>query len=699
MEPRPRDDELARSWARAIARTSYVSMSREELVTHLEQPARRLIAALAADDYDPRVPTEVGAGLVAAHFTHPSSLQRTLAVLGAQLAPAALAGQRLARLGELQGAVAAGYTQAMQDRALHEQEQIRTAVMDARAEADRARWASEARFQALFAEAAVGIGIATVDGRVIEVNRALCDMFGYSAEEMIEHVVADFVHPDDAPDVWRTYDDLATGRRDHFRMDKAYYRSDGQKIWTDLVVSLIRSQDGVPLFVVAMVEDITDRQRLQTQLRHQASHDPLTDLPNRTLFYDRLNAMLTDPPPGARVGLCYLDLDGFKAINDTFGHDVGDELLRTVAGRLAARLADDGHLVARTGGDEFVVLIGGSSGTQGLVAVAETALAAVRAPLDLDGHAIEISASLGLVERAATATTAAELMKAADTTLYWAKADGRDRWALFDTERYARDVSRYRLTSQLPEALAQGQFFLEYQPLVSLRDGTLTGVEALVRWRHPELGVLGPDQFIGLAEETGLIVALGRWVLGEACQQGQRWRVTHPHRDLLISVNLAVRQVRDPAIVTTVTEILDGSGLDPRWLQLELTESAVMATSGQPLQTLHALADLGARIAIDDFGTGYSNLAYLRDLPVGTLKLAGSFIAGLRHADRPDRVDREILSTLVRLAHTLDMTVTAEGVETADQADALRRLGCDTAQGWHYAAAGPAQSVTALLTR
>jgi len=354
--------------------------------------------------------------------------------------------------------------------------------------------------------------------------------------------------------------------------------------------------------------------------------------------------------------------------------------------------------VARMGGDEFVVLVEECENAETAIGVARQALAAVRAPLRLAGHSITISASVGVVEAPAAQTTAAELMKAADTTLYWAKAEGRNRWALFDPERHAREITRYELSASLPKALQRGELFIEYQPLVRLRDEELTGVEVLVRWQHPTWGRLYPDQFIGLAEETGLIAPLGMWVLTSACQQARSWRDKFPDRALTISVNVSPRQVKDPAIVDDVADLLAASGLAPERLQLEITESAIMATSGEPLKTLHALADLGVQIAIDDFGTGYSNLAYLRTLPVHCLKLAGPFISGLRTPAQADPQDRAIVGTLIRLAHTLGLSVTAEGVETEAQADALRKLGCDTAQGFRFAAAAPADAIDEWLT-
>jgi diguanylate cyclase (GGDEF)-like protein/PAS domain S-box-containing protein len=683
---------VAEAWTAAIIGTSFVSMSLEDLRAYLRGLAGRLIDAMRSAEFDPSVPHTVGESLVAIHLTRPESLRRTLETLEVQL-PGARLRSPGDRLGRTLTQLACGYATALRERTLSEQEGIIAAAMSARQESDRARWASEARFTALFADAAIGISISTVEGVVLEVNRAMCDMFGYSREEMAGRSATDFVHPERVAELRERLAHLAAGALEHYRMEAPFYRRDSTVIWTDVVVSLIRDEAGAPRYAVSMIEDITERYLLQTRLRYQALHDPLTELPNRTLFYERLGEVLADPAPGARVGLCYLDVDGFKAVNDSLGHDVGDQLLRAVAGRLAQRVAHEGHLVARMGGDEFVVLVPDSGGTDQLAAIAEAAIAAVRGPVRLGGHSISVSASVGVVERPAATTTAAELMKAADTTLYWAKADGRDRWALFDAARHAVDVARYGLSAALPAALERGEFFVEYQPLVRLGDRTLAGVEALVRWRHPERGVLGPDAFVGLAEETGMVVPLGAWVLAEACHQATRWRARFPDREVLMSVNLAPRQLSDPGLVGAVREVLAGSGLPPRLLQLELTEHALMGTGEGPLRTLQELAGLGVRVAIDDFGTGYSNLAYLRNLPVGALKLAGSFVA----PTGTDPIDREIVGAVVQLSHALGLSVTAEEVETAEQAAALLGLGCDLAQGYLYARAVPGAEIEAML--
>ncbi|MFU8872476.1 putative bifunctional diguanylate cyclase/phosphodiesterase [Micromonospora sp. SL4-19] len=428
----------------------------------------------------------------------------------------------------------------------------------------------------------------------------------------------------------------------------------------------------------------------EARFRHQATHDPLTDLPNRTLFTERLTAALSEPGRSAdRIGVCFLDLDRFKVINDSLGHQVGDSLLVSVAQRLRRALGK--HLVARLGGDEFVILIEHTGGTEDAVKVAEAALAAVREPAVVDGHELTVSASIGIVERPVAGTTPMELMRAADSTLHWAKAAGGARWSIFDADRNRQELARYALSAAIPAALDRGEFYLDYQPLTSLRDGRVLGMEALVRWRHPELGVLQPDSFIGLAEETGLIVRLGSWVLAEACREARTWSAGRDGAPF-VSVNLAVRQLHRPDLVQEVRGVLGRTGLPPERLQVEVTESTMMSTVAEPVRALRVLNDLGVRVAIDDFGTGYCNLAYLRDLPVTELKVAGEFVTGMRApADDPgSRTDERILASLVSLAHALDLTVTVEGVETAEQAERLRAIGCDAGQGWHFGRPGPA---------
>ncbi|NJP31768.1 putative bifunctional diguanylate cyclase/phosphodiesterase [Micromonospora thermarum] len=695
----------AAEWARAVRRLGFVPLSAGETERLLHQHTVGLARALLAEPFSTRPAAEIGRALVEAHLTEPGVLDWSVQALGdrflAQVLPDRVPTDGTAdRVAALQGALAAGFARALRDRTFAQQERIARSAWQARDEVEQALRDSEARFRAVFTGAAMGIGIAGVDGQILDVNQAFADMLGFSIKELRQINVASLFHPDDAAGMWELYQELIEGKHDSARVEKRYYRKDGSVVWTDLAVSLIRYDDSRPRFTVAMVEDITERYELQQRLRFQALHDPLTGLPNRTLFFETLGLVLDTADAERRVGLCFLDLDGFKAVNDSLGHDLGDRLLVAIARRLADCVAGRGHLVARMGGDEFVILVDDAEEIDDVVAVAEAALAAVAAPVRIGDHQLAVSASVGIVECPVGATSASELMKAADTTLYWAKAEGRGRWAVWDPERSAQDIARSALVAGLPAALDRGEFVLRYQPIVSLLEGSTVAVEALVRWQHPELGLVGPDRFIGLAEETGLIVRLGEWVLRQACRDADAWRREFPEAHLVVSVNLAARQAEDPAIVDTVADALARSGLPADLLQLELTESAVMGTAGEPLRSLHRLAGLGVRLAIDDFGTGYSNLAYLRRLPIHCLKLAGPFVEGIR-GDGPEAAaghrDERIVDALVRLAHALELWVTAEAVETEVQAERLRALRCDTGQGRWFGPPVPATEITARL--
>ncbi|QJY48740.1 putative bifunctional diguanylate cyclase/phosphodiesterase [Pseudonocardia broussonetiae] len=686
---------LAASWARAL---SGEAADPAPVAAMLRDPAARLLAAWAEQDPERAgdAAREAGHALVLAGLTDLGVLDASLAHLTAHLAPDATTPAAAARLARIVSSAAVGYAAAVQHRVRAEQQRIGLAALAARSAADRARRTSEARFAAVFAASPMGIGVAALDGRVLESNAALGEIFGLTPEQFRAHSLQEFVHPEDDPEIWTRLDAMFAGTLDHMRLEKTVWHAEGRPVRLEVVLTLLRDPDDVPQYIVGMVEDITERRDLEDRLRHQALHDPLTGLPNRSLFLERLDVALRTG--GCEVGVCFVDLDGFKAVNDTLGHTVGDELLQAVAQRLTADLAPDGHLVARMGGDEFVVLVE-RGGAAELERVPGRILDAVRRPLRLDGRDVTVTASVGVVRRS-DGGSAAELLKAADTTLMWAKDDGRDRCAFFDPERHRAHIERFARAAGLPDALAREEFIVCYQPLVRLADARLVGVEALVRWERPgDDRPLGPDDFVPLAEESGLIVPLGRWVLEQACAQAVRWRGEPGGEDVFVSVNLAVRQVHEPGLVDDVARVLRETGLPPAALQLELTETTAMATTGAPLVVLRRLAALGVRIAIDDFGTGYSNLAYLRELPVHVLKLAGSFVTGRGTGPgvTGDAIDADVLAHLVRLAHTLGLSVTAEHVETAEQARLLHALGCDIGQGWHYAPATDAPTISAML--
>ncbi|MFI8965488.1 putative bifunctional diguanylate cyclase/phosphodiesterase [Streptomyces sp. NPDC053493] len=586
-------------------------------------------------------------------------------------------------------------------------------------------------YRAAFRASRLAMAVVDQSGVVVAANDSLGALLGTDAAALREQAAADLVDLASDGRTWHAYREVLRGRRSRFRCTRRLKHPDGRSLWAEVTVSPVPDSPRVLLSVA----DISDRRELQARLRHLQMHDPVTRLPNRTLFFERLTAALesaaADGPAEepeersydedrpyeshqsyesyghgrtGRIGICYLDLDGFKAVNDTLGHRVGDRLLAAVASRLTecadgyGYTRNGGHLVARLGGDEFAILVEDSTGTEQLADLAQSVLTALQEPFDLAGQRLSVSASIGVVERRAHGSSATWLMQAADTTLYWAKADGKARWTLFDPERNAHRMTRQALSSTLRPAVERGEFALEYQPLVDLADAAVRGVEALVRWNHPQFGVLTPNRFVGIAEEDGSIVELGRWVLHTACRQARQWQKDHPgDRPIFVSVNVAVRQVWDSDLVADVAGILAETGLAPHLLQLELTESAVMGSAGRPLQALQALSDMGVRIAIDDFGTGYSNLAYLSRLPVSVLKLDGSFVRGFQDEEHANPADQLIVEALVQLAHRLGLTVTAECVETAGQAARLRRIGCDTGQGWLYSRAVAPERIGELI--
>ncbi|MFF3915075.1 putative bifunctional diguanylate cyclase/phosphodiesterase [Streptomyces sp. NPDC001852] len=564
-------------------------------------------------------------------------------------------------------------------------------------------------YHRVFGAAPIAMAVVDRAGLVTGANAAFGELLGADPDTLTGRVAADLVDLASDARSWHAYREVLRGRQAKLRCTRRLKHPEGHSVWVQVTVSPLGGEPGVLLSVA----DISARRELQARLRHLQMHDPVTRLPNRTLFFERLTVALEaesyEQSGTGRIGLCYLDLDGFKAVNDTLGHRVGDRLLAAVAERLT-RVADEAGyaravtpLVARLGGDEFALLVEDSTGTEQLADLAESVLKALEEPFDLAGQRLSLTASIGVVERHAAGTTATGLMQAADTTLYWAKADGKGRWTLFDPERNAHRMTRQALSSTLRPAIDRGEFALEYQPLVGMEDGRLSGVEALIRWNHPQFGTLTPNRFIGLAEEDGSIVQLGRWALVTACRQARRWQLDHPTEPpIFVSVNVAVRQVWDSDLVADVAEVLAETGLAPHLLQLELTESAVMGSAGRPLQALQALSDMGVRIAIDDFGTGYSNLAYLSRLPVKVLKLDGSFVRGFQYEEAPKGVppnpaDEVIVEAMIQLAHRLGLTVTAECVETSAQATRLRRIGCDTGQGWLYSRPVPPDRISELL--
>jgi diguanylate cyclase (GGDEF)-like protein len=466
-------------------------------------------------------------------------------------------------------------------------------------------------------------------------------------------------------------------------------RADGEKYPARVTVTAIRAGRGEAERYIVTLSDITERKRAEEQARHLAEHDPLTGLPNRVLFLDRLQqALAMARRQHTQFALMFLDLDRFKAINDTYGHQAGDAVLKEVAARLT-RCVRGVDTVSRLGGDEFVVLLAGIGGADQAAHVAGAVMAAVAKPVRVGGQEISLSVSIGIAIGPADGADADTLIKHADIAMYHAKQSGRNAFQFFSEEMNAHVVERVQMENRLRQAIDNGEFVLEYQPEVDIGSGRTIGAEALIRWRHPERGLLLPHEFIPIAEESGLIVPIGEWVLREACRQGRAWR--DAGFPVVVGVNLSNVQFIHDNLLQYVDAALESSGLAPQFLDLEITERVIMNGDAHTLDTVNALRARGIRLTIDDFGTGYSSLSFLRRFPLSKLKIDRSFVDDIMR----DPADAEMISAIIAVARSLKLRVSAEGVETAEQLQYLQQHGCDEYQGFYASMALAAPDLTA----
>ena len=485
----------------------------------------------------------------------------------------------------------------------------------------------------------------------------------------------------------------AVARREAFLFDYRVRLPDGRTRWIRARGRLLMNGTDEVVGMRGTCQDITDRVEAEAALTHHALHDPLTGLPNRSLLLDRIEVALARAArTGSGVAVLFLDLDRFKLINDSRGHAAGDVVLRAVAQRLrgAVRPSDT---VGRLGGDEFVVACQDPVTVWEATLLGERLIRTLEAPFAVEGGEVFVTVSVGIALSSGP-TTADELLRDADVAMYQAKQGGRARCEFFDEGMRTESARRLKTATDLHRALERDEFETHYQPIVNLATGAIAGVEALVRWRHPERGLVGPAGFVPLAEEQGLIVPLGGHVLGESCRQWARWRAAYPGRDpLVLNVNISARQLHRPEFLDSVRTALRRHGVDPGMLCLELTESVLIEDVEAQRHTLAGLREVGVGLVIDDFGTGYSSLAYLKRFPVNGIKIDRTFVAGLGR----DSFDSAIIESVVGLAHAVGLHVTAEGVETLDQIRRLRALGCDFAQGYAFAHPRPAAELDPLL--
>jgi diguanylate cyclase (GGDEF)-like protein/PAS domain S-box-containing protein len=538
---------------------------------------------------------------------------------------------------------------------------------------------AERRYHGLFDNAIEGIFRTTVEGNYLDANPALAHIYGFESPQELMASLRDigrqlYVDPQRRQEFMR----IVKARGSVTGFESQVYRKNGDIIWISENSRLVLGEDGRPLSYEGTVEDITERRLYQTRIERQANYDTLTGLANRWLLHDRLEqALLTATSFGTRLAVAFVDIDRFKYINDSLGHHVGDELLKEVAARLLSCVREC-DTVARRGGDEFVLLINGHPGPDAVQQIMERMLAAVSRPWIIEQGEFQVSCSIGVALHPEDGEDARTLLKHADSAMYRAKDSGRDNFQFFTRELNTLMTERLEMEGHLRRALERQQFVLAYQPRVDLDSGRIVAAEALLRWRIPKRGTIAPQRFIALAEETGLIVPIGKWVLQTACAQNKAWQ-DEGLPPIGVSVNVSARQFRQQEnLVQTVAEVLRATGLEARYLELELTESMVMHDAPQLVAMLDQLKDLGVQIAVDDFGTGYSSLSYLKRFPVDRLKIDRSFVEHI--ASDPD--DATIVRTIIALGHNLGLKVVAEGVESDEQLRFLRSNLCDEAQGF-----------------
>ena len=528
---------------------------------------------------------------------------------------------------------------------------------------------SEARYRLMAENSTDLIARTTPDGIFVYASDAIRNLLGYEPAEVIGTPIRNIIHPGDRPALREIVPD-AHGQTFSYRAQ----RKDGTVIWFESTSRALFDADGAMTEIISVSRDISERRRAEEQIEYQAYHDGLTGLPNRLLFRDRLTIALAHAKrQQAPLVLMFLDLDRFKIVNDTLGHSLGDALLRVVAARLRAVLRE-GDTIARMGGDEFTVLLADLKEARDAARIAQKLLETVAEPVRVEGHELYVTTSIGIAVFPNDGDTAELLLKNADSAMYQAKDAGRNSYRLCTQAMNSRAAERLSLENALRRAIDRGELVLHYQPLVRLETGAVEGMEALLRWNRPGHGIVPPATFIGIAEETRMIVPIGEWVLREACrharnQEGRR-----------IAVNLSPRQFQQSDLRDVVARALEESGLDPRLLELEITESTAMRNTDRTIATLAELRELGVRIALDDFGTGHSSLSYLRRFPIDRVKIDREFVAEIESS----RSNRAIVSAVVAMAHGLDLAVTAEGVESEAQVAFLREQRCEEVQGFLF---------------
>ena len=686
-------DWLAREWARAIATTGAELTSPSDTGRYLSDLLRRLETALSGPVVDTDAAFDVGGRLVAGHFTGSRSLSRTVEVLGRGL-PTALEGALTERAGdrvvELLAALVEGYVAALRQHICDQQKNV-----------------EEALFSPLVNSAAhsvvLGLVISEPDGRITETSPTLREILGYSEQELLGHELSELVVSDDLPAFQQGCQRLLSGDQSWFRKRLQLHRKDGEPARTQLTVSVLCNATQQPRCLVTMVADLTELHLLHEWLNHQTLHDLQTGLPNRQYFISHLEEVLGCLEPSAVLTLLHLDLDGFSVINDGLGHRYGDQVLSMVARRLESVVVDQQAMVARIGGDEYAILIQPGNSIPEVGQLAETINTELAEAVYHDDIGVAVTARIGIVQRQAGGTEPDELMRAASATLCRLRGNGR-QWAIFDADSDTADRAELRLAAGMPGALETGELQVQYRPIAALADGRLAGIEALLTWHHPQLGALSHDRCMQLAERTGVVHAVGHYLLTTAADQTRSWQQQTAARLPPTVINLTHSQAQDLNLVARVKSVLHQTGLRPTALELGMPTSTihpvhtapVVVTGRHAADNISALANLGVHTALHDFGGDIRELACLTELQVHAVRITPSLAQ--RVADNPSAITTQALRALVPTLRAAGITVIATMVDTKKLAMWWRDIGANYAVGALFGQPAPSPHTEQLLS-
>jgi diguanylate cyclase (GGDEF)-like protein/PAS domain S-box-containing protein len=700
-------DALAREWAGAISTSAYVSMSPEDIHRYLRDLTDRLMAALTGPEVDTQIAADVGARLVAANFTGPKSLSRTLEVLADTLPGTGRidVDRPTGRVIEVLSALAAGYSWALRDRVFDQQEDMARTLLHVGRDVEQALVACEAQFREMVDSSPMGIILSEPGGRIVRTNAALDTRLGYTGGELLGSELSELfaTDPDELAAAHQAYQRLSRGQESRIRMPGRLRHHNGESIELHLAVSVLRDTEQRPRYLATILDDSTELGLLKTWLEHQTLHDLQTGLPNRQYFVSHLEWVLGRLDPSEVVTLLHLDLDCFSAINDGLGHCLGDRVLDVVGRRLRKVVADHRTMVARLGGDEFAILIEPGDQVPDVGVLAETINIELAEPIHLGDTKTAVTATIGAVQRKAGGADHTELLRSAGATLRRLRGKGKRQWGMFDARADATERAELLLAAELPGALRTGELQVAYQPVVALNDTRLVGVEAVMSWRHPELGVLPHERCVQAAEQTGLVYAVGARILQAAADRAVSWRRRFGADVPPVAVNLTPLQMQDPDLVAAARAVLDRTGLPPAGLELRAPVAAIRRADGLLAgdggavaeDNLRVLAELGVYIGLYDFAGGIGGLRCLADLPVYAVQVAAP--VSVQVAADPSRILSQSVHALVHIVRASGINVIAFPVNSAEQAVCWPWVGANWGVGDLLGPAGPPEHIERLL--